>query len=205
VNVVLSKREKYIAIGAISAVALLTINSLVIAPYNDKRDALEEQETADTKTLEDDKLLLYKQEGLQSTWKDMLASGLQADDSTAQSKTQQALQDWARSANINLEALSSDHVATQKGPFQVINFNLDFNSSGNQSMRQIARVLWSLESADMPIRLNDMKITTAREGTDNLDVKLIVSSLYMPPTAKPARSGQSGANSNQSDEMEDVQ
>ncbi len=202
---VLSKREKYIAIGAISAVALLTINSLVIAPYNDKRDALEEQETADTKTLEDDKLLLYKQEGLQSTWKDMLASGLQADDSTAQSKTQQALQDWARSANINLEALSSDHVATQKGPFQVINFNLDFNSSGNQSMRQIARVLWSLESADMPIRLNDMKITTAREGTDNLDVKLIVSSLYMPPTAQPARSGQSGANSNQSDEMEDVQ
>jgi hypothetical protein len=205
VNVVLSKREKYIAISAVSAVVLLGINSLVIGPYNDKRNALEEQEAADTKTLEDDKLLLYKQTGLQSTWKDMLASGLQADDSTAQSKTQQALQDWARSANINLEALSSDHVATQHGPFQVINFNLDFNSTGNQSMRQIARVLWSIESADMPIRLNDMKITTAREGTDNLDVKLIVSSLYMPPTAQPAGSGQSGANSNQSDEMEDVQ
>jgi hypothetical protein len=203
--VVLSKREKYIAIGAISAIALLGINSLVIGPYYEKRDALDAQEQADTKTLSDNKLLLYKQQSLQSDWKEMLASGLEADDSTAQSKTQQSLQDWARSANINLEALSSDHVATQKGPFQVINFNLDFNSTGNQSMRQIARILWSIESADIPIRLNDMKISTAREGTDNLDVKLIVSSLYMPPAAQPAGSGQSGANSNQSDEMEDVQ
>jgi hypothetical protein len=203
--VVLSKREKYIAIGAVSAVVLLGINSLVIGPYYDKRDALEAQEIADTKTLSDDKLLLYKQQSLQSDWKEMLARGLEADDSTAQSKTQQALQDWARSANINLEALSSDHVSTQKGPFQVINFNLDFNSTGNQSMRQIARILWSIESANIPIRLNDMKISAAREGTDNLDVKLIVSSLYMPPTAQPAGSGQSAANESPLDETDDVQ
>ncbi|HEY1921345.1 MAG TPA: hypothetical protein VGG44_01160 [Tepidisphaeraceae bacterium] len=202
---VLSKREKYISIGAISAVVLLGINSLIIGPYYDKRDALEEQETADTKTLQDNKLLIYKQQSLQSDWKAMLASGLEADDSMAQSKTQQALQDWARSANINLDALSSDHVSTQKGPFQVINFNLDFNSSGNQSMQQIARVLWSIESADMPIRLNDMKISAVREGTDNLDVKLIVSSLYMPPTAQSGGSGQSDANGAPVDEMEDVQ
>jgi len=203
--VVLSKREKYIAIGAISAVVLLGINSLVIGPYTDKLSALDDQETAAKKTLSDDTLLLHKQQSLQSDWQEMLASGLEADDSVAQSKTQQALQDWARAANINLEALSSEHVATQHGPFQVINFNLDFNSSGSQSMRQIARVLWSIESANVPIRLNDMKITTTREGTDNLDVKLIVSSLYMPPTGQPAATGQPGATDEQVNETEDVQ
>jgi hypothetical protein len=185
VNVVLSKREKYIAIGAISAVVLLGINSLVIGPYTDKLSALDDQETAAKKTLSDDILLLHKQQSLQSDWQEMLASGLQADDSIAQSKTQQEIQDWARTANINLEALSSDHIATQHGPFQVIDFNLGFEAAGNQSMRQIARMLWSIESANIPIRLNDMKITTTREGTDNLDVKLIVSALYMPPAAQP--------------------
>jgi len=203
--VVLSKREKYIAIGAIGAVVLLGINSLVIGPYTDKLGALDDQETTAKKTLSDDTLLLHKQQSLRSDWQEMLASGLQADDSIAQSKTQQALQDWARAANINLEALSSEHVATQHGPFQVIDFSLDFNSSGSQSMRQIARVLWSIESASVPIRLNDMKITTTREGTDSLDVKLIVSSLYMPPTGQPAATGQPGATGNQADETEDVQ
>jgi hypothetical protein len=204
VNVVLSKREKYIAIGAIGAVVLLGINSLVIGPYTDKLSALDDQETAARKTLSDDTVLLHRQESLQSDWQAMLASGLQADDSIAQSKTQQALQDWARSANINLEALSSDHVATQHGPFQIINFSLDFSASGNQSMRQIARVLWSIESANIPIRLNDMKVTTTREGTDNLDVKLIVSSLYMPPTGQPDTGNQPGAG-DQSNETDDVQ
>jgi hypothetical protein len=204
VNVVLSKREKYIAIGAIGAVVLLGINSLVIGPYTDRLSALDDQETAARKTLNDDKELLYKQKSLQSDWQEMLASGLQADDSIAQSKTQQALQDWARSANINLEALSSDHVATQHGPFQVIDFNLGFSSSGAQSMRQIARILWSIESANIPLRLNDMKITTTREGTDNLDVKLIVSALYMPPTAQSGVSDQP-ASGEQSNETDDVQ
>ncbi len=201
---VLSKREKYIAIGAISAVVLLGINSLVIGPYTDKLSTLDTQETAAKKTLDDDKTLLYKQQSLQSDWQEMLASGLQADDSIAQSKTQQALQDWARSANINLEALSSDHVATQHGPFQVIDFNLGFSAAGNQSMRQVARMLWSIESANIPIRLNDMKITTTREGTDNLDVKLIVSALYMPPTGQPA-AGQPGTTNAPANETDDVQ
>jgi hypothetical protein len=204
VNVVLSKREKYIAIGAIGAVVLLGINSLVIGPFTDRLSALDEQETTARKTLDDNKELLYRQKSLQSDWQEMLASGLQADDSIAQSKTQQALQDWARSANINLEALSSDHVATQHGPFQVIDFNLGFSSSGAQSMRQIARILWSIESANIPIRLNDMKITTTREGTDNLDVKLIVSALYMPPTAQSGASDQpaSGAPVNETDDVQ---
>jgi hypothetical protein len=204
VNVVLSKREKYIAIGAIGAVVLLGINSLVIGPYTDRLSALDDQETTARKTLNDNIVLLHRQQSLQSDWQEMLASGLQADDSIAQSKTQQALQDWARSANINLEALSSDHVATQHGPFQMIDFNLGFSSSGGQSMRQIARILWSIESANIPIRLNDMKITTTREGTDNLDVKLIVSALYMPPTAQSGASDQP-APGEQSNETDDVQ
>ena len=48
------------------------------------------------------------------------------------------------------------------------------------SMRQIARFLWSVESATIPIRLNSIRIQSAKEGTDQLNVKLVVSALYMP-------------------------
>ena len=110
---------------------LLGINSLVISPYIEKIRGLDDQETAARKTLDDDKLLLYRQQSLQSDWQAMLASGLEADDSTAASRTQQALQTSARSANINLDAISSDHVPSQHGPFQVISINLGFNAAGD--------------------------------------------------------------------------
>ena len=47
-------------------------------------------------------------------------------------------------------------------------------------MRQIARFLWSVESATIPIRLNSIRIQSVKEGTDQLNVKLVVSALYMP-------------------------
>jgi hypothetical protein len=189
VNVVLSKREKYIGIGTAAAITLLVVNSFIIEPYNDAMTQLETQEATDKKTLSDNEILLYRQKSLQTAWQTMLKSGLEVDDSVAQSQTQQNLQLWARSANINLDALSSDHVQTQHGPFQVLNFNLEFNVSGNRAMRQIANMLWSIESADIPIRLNNMRIQAVREGADSLDVKLVVSALYMPPknqTESPA-------------------
>jgi hypothetical protein len=190
VTVVLSKREKYyIGIGAIAAVALLGINGLIVGPYFEKAAALQDEMRTAAKTLGDNKNLIRLKTSKESEWNAMLSNGLQADDSTAQSRTQQMIQTWARVANINLEAINSEHVSTQKGPFQVINFSLDFDTSGADSMRQIARFLWSIESAHIPIRLNDIKIQSTREGTDQLNVKLVVSALYMPPPVQSTAAG----------------
>ena len=186
---VLSKREKYIGIGALAAVALMGINSLVVGPYFDRAAALQDEQRVAAKTLGDNQNLLRLQKSKQAEWNQMLSNGLQADDSTAQSRTQQMLQSWARMANINLEAVNSEHVFAPKGPFQLINFNLDFNTAGPDSMRQIARFLWYIESARIPIRLHDVKIQSVREGTDQLNVKLVVSALYMPPVGQGAAAG----------------
>ncbi len=189
---VLSKREKYIGIGAIAAVALLAINSLIVEPYFDRAAALEKDRLDAKKTLGDDENLFRAQKSRLAEWNAMLNSGLQADDSTAASRTQQMLQNWARTAGINLEAISSDRVPSQKGPFEAVNFNLDFNTAGPESMRQIARFLWSIESASIPIRLNSIRIQSQKEGTDQLNVKLVVSALYMPPTENGSPNSGSG-------------
>ena len=104
------------------------------------------------------------QKNLQADWNAMLTNGLEADDSTAASRTQQMIQTWARGANINLEALTPEHIPSQKGPFQTINFSLDYNSSGNDSMRQIARLLSSVETAHIPMRLNSLQDSVHARG-----------------------------------------
>ena len=186
---VLSKREKYIGIGAIGAVTLLALNSLVVAPYDARVDELAAEKTKAMQTIDANDKLLIMQKNLQADWNAMLTNGLEADDSTAASRTQQMIQTWARGANINLEALTPEHIPSQKGPFQTINFSLDFNTSGNDSMRQIARLLSSVETAHIPMRLNSLRVQSTREGTDQLNVKMVVSALYMPPTGANATPG----------------
>jgi hypothetical protein len=178
--VVLSKREKYIGIGTIAAVAFLGINSLIIAPYYARSAELTVELKKAKETLAENQDLFRAQKNREPQWSAMLNDGLRADDSTARSRTQTMLQTWARTAGIQLDALSSERAPSQKGPFEAVNFNLDFNTTGADSMRQIARFLWSVESATIPIRLNSIRIQSVKEGTDQLNVKLVVSALYMP-------------------------
>jgi hypothetical protein len=180
VFVVLSKREKYIGIGTIAAIAFLGINSLIIGPYYARSDELTVELKKANQTLDDNQKLFRAQKDREPQWNAMLNNGLRADDSTALSRTQQMLQTWARTAGFQPDALSSERAPAQKGPFEAVNFSVDFNTAGNDSMRQIAKFLWSIESATIPIRLNSIRIQSTREGTDQLNVKLVVSALYMP-------------------------
>ena len=182
---VLSKREKYIGIGAIAAVVLLGLNSLVYEPYNDKITELrQDKKTADDQFTDNQKLLITQKE-MQPEWNAMLSSGLQADDSSARLRTQQMIQAWARVANVSLNEIQPQNQASaQKSAFQTINFSLDFNVSGNDAMRQVARLVSAIESAHIPLRLESIHMQSAKEGTDQVNVKMVVSSLYMPPTGQ---------------------
>jgi hypothetical protein len=174
--------------GAIGAVVLLALNSLVIEPYYARLDELDGEKRQAFKTIDANDKLLITQKNLQGDWNSMLTNGLEADDSTAASRTQQMIQTWARGANIALESTTPNHPPS-KGPFQTVEFTLDFSTSGNDSMRQIARLLSSIESAHIPMRMSSIHIQSTRDGTSQLNVKVVVSALYMPPTGANAQPG----------------
>jgi hypothetical protein len=175
--------------GAIGAVVLLALNSLVIEPYYARLDELKDETTKAHQTMDANDKLLIRQKNLQGDWNSMLTNGLEADDSTAASRTQQMIQTWARGANIALESTTPNHTPSQKGPFQTVEYTLDFNTSGNDAMRQIARFISSVESARTPMRMGSIRIQSTREGTNQLNVKMVVSALYMPPTGPNAQPG----------------
>jgi hypothetical protein len=197
---VLSKREKYIGIGTITAVVLLALNSLVVAPYFAEAEDLQHQLKVAKDTLDNNKLLYQAQKKRQPEWNAMLNNGLRADESTAQNRTQQLLQNWARQAGINLDNIHSERAPSQKGPFEAIDFDLAFNTAGPDSMRQIAKFLWSIESATVPVRLNSVRLQSLREGTDQLSVNLVVSALYMPGSAD-----NNAGNNDLMDALEEIQ
>ncbi len=181
---VISKRERYVGIAAIAAAALLGLDSYLLTPYLTQRDAIAAGRDDAKRRLSEADSLFERQRRLRDLWAEMQRGGLKVNPSQAESQALQAVLDWAQGAGVELAALKPER-STQEGKFQVISFNV----TGNGSMASISRLLWSLETASIPVRLNDMQITPRKEGTDDLSVRLSVSALCMPPEAdaKPER------------------
>ena len=94
---VLSKREKYIGIGAVAAIAILVIDQFVVSPYLDQVDALNRDLTNARQQVADNNLVFERQHKLQQVWNDMQTGGLQVDESQADSQAQMAILQSAQS------------------------------------------------------------------------------------------------------------
>jgi hypothetical protein len=129
--------------------------------------------------------LFIRRRRLQSIWTDMQKGGLKSDPSEADTQAQHAVLDWFDRSGVYLAALKSDPHVAEEGKFQVIKYHIQ----GEGHMRQIAQLLWAMETATIPVRVDDLAIKPrAREGTDELTIELGISTLSIMP--EPDRTGQ---------------
>jgi type II secretory pathway component PulM len=178
--VVLSKRERYISIGVGAAVALLAMNYLLWEPYAQRRDevlAIRDDVSAQQKAAAE---TFDRQHRLKPIWTDITNGGLKTDPAEADSQARHAVLDWMQSAGVNLKAVNPERT-TNVNQFQVISFHV----TGTAHMPSLARLLWSLETATIPVRVNDLQIKPQKEGTDELTVDLSISTLCLPPATTP--------------------
>jgi Type II secretion system (T2SS), protein M subtype b len=196
-EVVVSKREKYIGIGTGLAIALLILDNFVVEPYFAQLDAIGTRHDLAAQTISNAATTFVRERKLQKIWTDMQSNGLKTDSAAADSQLQHALLDWANEAGVTPQVLKSD-LTRKEGMFQVIGYRV--TASG--TMRSISRFLWALETASMPIRVTDVRVTPEREGTDDLSVQLGVSTLCAPAAdEKPAVKPQVGTADMAGDEV----
>jgi hypothetical protein len=181
--VTLSKREKYIAIGVAIAVVVLALDQLVFEPLFAQLKAIQNQRTDAVAKMDAANDLFARQRKLRVVWKKMQSGGLKADASSAESQAMHAILDWTATSGVQLTALKPERSMTQ-GQFQVISFHV----TATGSMATVSRLLWAIETASIPVRVNDVQITPQPEGTDHLSVQLSVSTLCMlNPIEKPVQ------------------
>jgi hypothetical protein len=174
--VVLSKRERYIAIGVAAAVGLLLLDRFVLTPYAALRDSIatEQHQVMDSLTNAD--LLFTRQRQLRKVWTQMEQGGLKTDPSQAESQALGALLEWTRSAGVNLAALTPERTVQQE-QFRVISFSVKVTGP----MAAMSRLLWAMESATIPVRVTELRINPQREGVDDLSMQMSVSTLCLMP------------------------
>ena len=183
---VLSKRERYVLFGTLAAVGLLALDRVALTPLLDQRSqtlARKERLAADLRVTED---LLTQRRLLAPKWTAMVQSGLKSDPAEAESQILHAMGDWAQDAGVTLSLLKPDRL-TEKTRLPEI----AFQAAGTGNLRAVTRLLWRIQTADIPVKVTEMQINSRKEGMDDLSLQLRISTIYAPASAA-GRTGAAG-------------
>ena len=119
--------------------------------------------------------LFKREKAAQLRWKEMLAGGLKQDAAETENALQHAVREWSQDANLALSTVRPERVV-QKGRAPEVAIHL----VGAGPMSAVARFLWRLQTAPLPVKVVEMHLSARREGTDDLSLQLRLSALYLP-------------------------
>jgi hypothetical protein len=171
--VVLSKRERYIAIGVGAAVGLFGLDSLVITPFRARGEDIRLQTVAASDELTKASNLKHLRDKVKKDWDAMQAGGMKTDPSDAEAQAQHALRDWYQEAGLTNYSQGPSR-NTAEGKFVAVSFH----TNGIGTMSGLAKLLWRIETTTIPMRVENLTITPhGAEGRDDLQIQLTVSTL----------------------------
>ncbi len=179
---ILSQKEKQYAIVVGVLAACFVVYEVAWLPYQAQLADIDTQ----TATLKAQKELDDKdratRDQLRPVWAEIQAGGLKTDEQAAETQALDAILDWAQAARVQIESMKAER-ATVEGGFKV----LEYHITAKGATAQVAKLIWSLESATIPVRVSDIQLNSNKEGTDDLTLQMSVSTLCMPqPTPPPA-------------------
>ena len=105
----------------------------------------------------------------------MTEKGLTETPGEAESQALHAVRDWTEQTGLSLSSVKPEYIAGRGGVRQIA-----FRAAGTGTMRAVARFLWEMESADLPLRIHDVQLGSRTEGRDDLSLQLSFSTLYAP-------------------------
>jgi hypothetical protein len=173
----LSHRERIIAIATLAALVVLVLDRYVVSPFLDSRDRV--QTDAATLAGKTEEAMGVFERGKRSArrWREMHEKGLKDDPGEAESQMLHALDDWADQTGVSLSSRKPERPEEGSGVQQIA-----FNVAGTGTMQGVARFLWDMESANLPLRIRDLTLGARTEGRDDLSFKVNLSTLYVAPT-----------------------
>jgi hypothetical protein len=162
-------------------VALLAVDRIAFSPLMERRSQTQTTHEALVSELSQAHALMARRQQLAPKWQQMVQAGMVSDPAEAESRILHAIGDWAQEAGISLSLLKPDRL-TEKSRLPEI----AFQASGVGNLRAIARLLWRVQTAAIPIKVTEMQVGARKEGEDNLTFQIRVSTVYSPPPSSAA-------------------
>lgn len=171
---VLSKREKYILIITLTVVTVLVADRYVVTPMMrvwaevkaEKQGLIDQMNYAES---------LFKRKALmERKWQDMVFGGLERDVSKTESKVLNAVRQWSQECDFALSSMKPERLAGQETLQQIT-----FQVAGTGTMQSVGMLIWRIENAQLPIRIEDIQLGSRTEGVDDMSLQLKLSAIYL--------------------------
>jgi hypothetical protein len=183
--VVLSQRERYVAITLGLVLVLLVVYEAVYSPLSDWSSRISsDKKAALDQAAADDKLFADKAH-LLKVWDDIQKGGLQSDPSVGQNQLRQAVTEWAVQSGVSVSAGTSGAASPVGDPKTgFVSAVVQVTCAGTTS--GIAKLLYQIEVAKIPARIHSITISSKKEGVDDLLVVLNLTTLcVVKPNSAP--------------------
>jgi len=177
---VLSKRERTIALATLIAVAILVLDQLVLSPVLARLDELRADDKLYTDKLTHASSLFLHRKATETRWNQMVADGLKADAADTEDALDHAVYEWAQSSGLVLKSCTPERTGLKDRP-EVVLYVV-----GTGSMSAVAHFLFLAQTSKLPVQPEDVEIGARREAADDLTMTLHISGLFLPEGWKAA-------------------
>lgn len=174
----LSTRERSITLIVLAACALFVLDRLAIEPYLDFRKSLVQERQRARLTLERDQKLLDMEQRLRRRLA-MLTGKIKGDPAAAEDQLFRLVNDFEQQAGVGGTSFQRIRTADEHGYT-----TLAYHVSASGNMPAIAMLMYRIETAGIPLRVDDVQVAPRRDAGDELVVQMNVSTLARPDTGE---------------------
>lgn len=179
----MSPRERWIAIGLGVVVGAYALDAVLLSPLTERLTVADKAVTDGTRELNEANALFANQRRANDLWKQLTGTTLKGDAPSAESQLLNRVRDVAANAGLTLDSLKPERTEREKD-FQ----RLTYRAATTGTMRQTARFLDALRTADIPLRITDVQIASRKDGADDLTMQAGIATIYVLPP-EPAKAG----------------
>jgi len=170
----LTNRERIIMYLAIGAVALLIFNAYFLEPILDKRAEVSQTRLALQAQVAQSQSTLKRKEMLQESWAEMKQNGLGYDVQAAEAMVYRYLRESSDRARLELGSVQPERLATETQLGEI-----DFVLSATGSMQSVTQFLWSLETANIPLKIKSYQLGSKNETAQVMTIQAVLSTVYI--------------------------
>lgn len=180
---VLSKRERTVFIATVAFLGAFVVYHYMYSPLMEQKELLDGKIADAQIDLGRTQRLIRDSRGADQKWLVMASGGLRKDASEAESQLLNNVREWAQDSGMNLPTVTPQRPAPEKHFSKLM-----VRASGTSNMSQLGRLLWRIQTAEVPVLVSEIQVATKKDGTDDLKVDLAIETIYMTDAARAAAS-----------------
>ena len=171
-------QKKFLSLAAAVCVGVFLADKIVLSPLIGIWRARSEQITIIQRQVQQGEQLIEREHTLRTRWKEMEDRSLPRDPSVTESDVLRSVDQWAQESRVSFTSIKPQWSQSEDG---VSLFECRTEATGR--IDQIVKFLYLLETAELPLKIEQLKISAGNDSDDRLAVSARFSGLVLQQEA----------------------